>query len=125
MKVAIVTMRPKIAQKKENLEKMKKYIEKNKADMYIFGELTICGYHVKDELRDIAEWARKTSKTAYNCAIGISGGKDSTFQALYARDKLGLRPLLVNSEPEGITDIGRHNIENLINLGLHTNSDGH
>jgi predicted amidohydrolase len=55
MKVALVTMRPKIANKKANLEKMEKYIEKTKADLYVFGELTICGYHVKDELRDIAE----------------------------------------------------------------------
>ncbi|KYK33887.1 MAG: hypothetical protein AYK22_05975 [Thermoplasmatales archaeon SG8-52-3] len=55
MKVALVTMRPKIANKKANLEKMEKYIEKTKADIYVFGELTICGYHVKDELRDIAE----------------------------------------------------------------------
>jgi len=55
MKVAIITMRPKIADKKSNLEKMKRYIEKTKADMYIFGELTLCGYHVKDELRDLAE----------------------------------------------------------------------
>jgi len=70
------------------------------------------------ELKDIAEWAKKTTKTAYDCAIGVSGGKDSTFQALYARDQLGLRPLLVNSEPEGITDIGRKNIENLKNLGF-------
>lgn len=55
MKVAIITMRPKLADKKANLEIIKKHIEKTKADMYIFGELTICGYHVKDELRDIAE----------------------------------------------------------------------
>ena len=55
MKVALITMRPKIADKKANLEKMEKYIKKTKADMYVFGELTICGYHVKDELRDIAE----------------------------------------------------------------------
>jgi len=55
MKVAIITMRPKIANKKANLEKMANYIEKTKADIYVFGELTICGYHVKDELRDIAE----------------------------------------------------------------------
>jgi len=55
MKVAIITMRPKIANKKANLLTMKKYIEKTKADMYVFGELTICGYHVKDEIRDIAE----------------------------------------------------------------------
>ena len=31
---------------------------------------------------------------------------------------MGLRPLLVNSEPEGITELGRYNIENLINLGF-------
>jgi len=55
MKVAIVTMRPKIGKKKSNLKKMKEYIEKTKADMYVFGELTICGYNVKDEIRDIAE----------------------------------------------------------------------
>ena len=48
-------MRPKIANKKANLETMKKHIEKIKADMYIFGELTICGYNAKDEMRDIAE----------------------------------------------------------------------
>jgi len=72
------------------------------------------------ELREIAEWAKKTTKMPYDCVIGISGGKDSTFQALYARDRLGLRPLLVNSEPEGITEIGRYNVENIINLGFDT-----
>lgn len=70
------------------------------------------------ELEKIAKWSKKTTKSNYDCAIGVSGGKDSTFQALTARDKLGLRPLLVNSEPEGITDIGRKNIENLKNLGF-------
>lgn len=70
------------------------------------------------ELRDIARWAKESTKASYDCAIGVSGGKDSTFQALYARDRLGLRVLLVNSEPEGITEVGKHNIENLINLGF-------
>ena len=55
MKVALITMRPKIADKKANLVTIKKNVEKTKAEMYIFGELTTCGYHVKDELRDIAE----------------------------------------------------------------------
>lgn len=72
------------------------------------------------ELQEIADWAKKTTRSNYDCVIGVSGGKDSTFQALYARDRLGLRVLLVNSEPEGITDIGRHNIENLKNLGFDT-----
>jgi N-acetyl sugar amidotransferase len=70
------------------------------------------------ELQDIAEWAQKTTKSDYDCVIGVSGGKDSTKQALTARDRLGLRCLLVNSEPEGITEIGRHNIENLKRLGF-------
>lgn len=73
------------------------------------------------ELKEIAEWAKEKSvenESNYDCAVGVSGGKDSTFQALYSRDKLGLRPLLVNSEPEGITDIGKKNIENLKNLGF-------
>lgn len=70
------------------------------------------------ELAEIAHWARRNNNGVYDCVIGVSGGKDSTFQSLYARDVLGLHPLLVNSEPENITDIGRHNIENLKNLGF-------
>ena len=70
------------------------------------------------ELQDIAKWAKKTTKSNYDCVIGVSGGKDSTKQALTARDLLGLRCLLVNSEPEGITEIGRYNIENLKQLGF-------
>ena len=70
------------------------------------------------ELQDLAEWAKSAATGPYHCVIGVSGGKDSTFQALYARDRLGLRALLVNCEPEGITEIGRHNIENLKQLGF-------
>ena len=72
----------------------------------------------KRELFEIADWAKKTSKSNYDCVIGVSGGKDSTFQALYARDTLGLRTLLVNSEPDNITAVGRQNIENLKLLGF-------
>lgn len=68
-------------------------------------------------LEAICDWAR--SKHAdYDCVVGVSGGKDSTFQALTARDRLGMRVLLVNSEPENITEAGRANIENLKCLGF-------
>ena len=70
-----------------------------------------------NELKAIAEWA-KSKKKAYDCVIGVSGGKDSTFQAMYAKEKLGLHVLLVNCEPDGITEVGKYNIENLINLGF-------
>ena len=70
------------------------------------------------ELQEIAMWAKKNSDGNYDCAIGVSGGKDSTKQAVTSRDELGLKCLFVNSEPENITDIGKSNIENLKNLGF-------
>ena len=72
----------------------------------------------KKDLEKIVSWAKNTTTSNYDCAIGVSGGKDSTLQAIIARDELGLRPLLVNSEPAGITDIGKQNIENLKELGF-------
>lgn len=72
----------------------------------------------EQELRDIADNAKCRAKGAYDCVVGVSGGKDSTLQAFYARDLLGLRTLLVNCEPDNITEIGRKNIENLKNHGF-------
>lgn len=71
----------------------------------------------QNELRMIVEWA-KSKKAPYDCVIGVSGGKDSTFQALYAKEKLGLHVLLVNCEPDEITEIGRKNMENLLSKGF-------
>lgn len=74
-----------------------------------------------DELNQIVYHAKEKSRETnapYDCVIGVSGGKDSTFQAIYAKEKLKLRVLLVNNEPEGITNVGSHNIENLIQMGF-------
>lgn len=71
-----------------------------------------------EELKGIASWAKANSKGKYDCVIGVSGGKDSTKQALYAKDVLGLNCLLVNNPPDVITDAGKHNIENLYNHGF-------
>jgi len=56
----------------------------------------------------------------FDCIIGVSGGKDSTRQALWVRDKLGLKPLLVclTYPPEQLTERGVDNISNLIELGF-------
>lgn len=72
----------------------------------------------KAELLEIAKTAKKQSSGTWDCAVGVSGGKDSTFQALYARDELGLNCLLVNCYPDGITEVGKHNLENLVNQGF-------
>ena len=71
----------------------------------------------KKQLQEIAEKYRK-SDGSYDCVIPVSGGKDSTFQALYARDELGLNPLLVNFIPRDLVELGRKNIENLKNQGF-------
>lgn len=56
----------------------------------------------------------------FDCIIGVSGGKDSTRQALFVRDRLGLKPLLVclSYPPQQVTERGVDNISNLINLGF-------
>ena len=71
------------------------------------------------EIKRICKWARNNSKSSYDCIILVSGGKDSYRQSFYARDKLGLNPLLVsNNYPEQWTDIGAYNLQNLVNHGF-------
>jgi len=71
-----------------------------------------------DLLKDYKHTYKKRSR--FDCIIGVSGGKDSTRQALWVRDKLGLKPLLacLSYPPEQVTERGTNNISNLINLGF-------
>jgi len=55
MKIAMVTTKPVVLDKQANIKKMEKYIKKIKADIYVFGELSLTGYSLKDEIRDAAE----------------------------------------------------------------------
>ena len=76
----------------------------------------------KLELQKLAYFGRKHNVSGYDCIVGVSGGKDSTRQAVYARDELSLNSLLVccSYPPEQITTRGTHNISNLISLGFDT-----
>jgi len=55
MKIALISARPKIADKKSNLKTIEKYIKNTTADFYVFGELFLTGYPCKDEFRNLAE----------------------------------------------------------------------
>lgn len=71
-------------------------------------------------LKDLlAEYPRKPGQY-FDCIIGVSGGKDSSRQALWVRDKLGLKPLLVclSYPPQQVSERGTANISNLIELGF-------
>jgi N-acetyl sugar amidotransferase len=75
-----------------------------------------------ETLQDLLERYRRKPGQYFDCIIGVSGGKDSTRQALFVRDKLGLRPLLacLSYPPQQVTERGVDNISNLIELGFDT-----
>lgn len=73
---------------------------------------------LEDVLQQYKQGRKRQSR--FDCIIGVSGGKDSTRQALWVRDKLGLNPLLacLSYPPEQVTERGVNNISNLIELGF-------
>ena len=74
------------------------------------------------QLGEIIKKFPKKKGQFFDCIIGVSGGKDSTRQAIWARDKLKLNPLLVcfSYPPHQVTQRGVDNLSNLINLGFDT-----
>jgi len=76
---------------------------------------------LRNEIRKVLASSRKKfGKTAYDCIVGVSGGKDSTRQAHWVRDRLGLRPLLVcvAYPPIQMSEIGAMNLSNLVDMGF-------
>ena len=80
---------------------------------------TIDWHERNRKLQEIVAWAKSRNVSGYDCIIGVSGGKDSTRQALFARE-IGLKPLLVcyTYPPEQQTNRGMANVENLVSLGF-------
>ena len=72
------------------------------------------------ELKKLSPELRSPDATEYDCIIGVSDGKDSLRQALYAKNVLGLRPLLVSLgyPPRPLTQRGVDNISNMIKQGF-------
>jgi N-acetyl sugar amidotransferase len=71
----------------------------------------------KLELLEILERYRSKGGSNYDCIIPVSGGKDSHFQTIKILE-LGMNPLLVTASTDQLSEIGRHNIENLKHLGV-------
>jgi len=82
-----------------------------------------CRYSLKlDLLKHAIRRSRRgqANRQAYDCVVGVSGGKDSTRQAHWVRERLGLRPLLIccSYPPRQMSDIGAQNLSNLISMGF-------
>ena len=70
------------------------------------GVCVACDYSAREidrsevRLNRLKGWLKDSSRNRkhssnFDCVVGVSGGKDSVRQALWVRDRLGLRPLLV------------------------------
>jgi len=94
------------------------------------GVCPACNYHAsladvdwderRRELDEVVAFGRAHSHSGYDCIIGVSGGKDSTRQALFVKDVLKMNPLLVNLgyPPEQVSQRGVANVANMISHGF-------
>lgn len=94
-----------------------------------FDEEGICNACRSYERRKLVDWDARERELVeilarhrrpganWDCVIPASGGKDSTYQVV-RMVQLGANPLCVTSSTCDLSEIGRHNIENLKSLGV-------
>lgn len=73
--------------------------------------------------REVEKIKSEGKDRAHDCIIGISGGVDSSYLTYYAKEKLGLRPLIFHVDAGWNSQQAVNNIEHLIEalgLDLHT-----
>ena len=68
----------------------------------------------KQEFIELVEKIRPTDHLNYDCIIPVSGGKDSTYQVYLIKEIAGFNPLLVSFEPSYPTEIGKLNLQNMV-----------
>ena len=73
-------------------------------------------------LKELIKKKKKISRAKhhFDCIVGVSGGKDSTRQAHWVKERLGLNPLLVcvSYPPLQMSEVGAKNLSNLISMGF-------
>jgi len=116
MKIAVISARPALADKNSNIKKMENYINKTKADMYVFGEMFLTGYPCKDEFKNLAEPLNGDS-ILYMKKIAKKNDCYIVF-GMPSKDKL-VKGLIYNSavliHPDGT--VNHYNKRFLINFG--------
>ena len=66
------------------------------------------------ELEELCAKYRGMNGSSYDCAIAVSGGKDSHFQVYLMKEVMKMNPILFSVEDNFImTEAGKHNIRNL------------
>ena len=75
-----------------------------------------------DAFRAILKKIKQDKNKKYNCIVGVSGGRDSTY-CLYLAKKYGLRPLAVHFDNGWNSEISTKNVKsacNLLDIELYT-----
>jgi len=97
-------------------------------DIYINDD-GICNACLSFEYQNKIDWAERLKKlqkivdtvkkkrSGWNCVVPGSGGKDSTYQIIRARE-LGLNPVFVTASTCDLSEIGRYNLENIKRIGF-------
>jgi hypothetical protein len=68
----------------------------------------------KQILLDMAKGMQKDGRgKAYDCIVGLSGGRDTSYCLYYAKEVLGLRPLAVHFDNGWTSDIARGNMQRI------------
>ena len=65
------------------------------------------------ELEKLCDKYRGSNGNSYDCAIAVSGGKDSHMQTFVMKEKLKMNPILIEVGNVDWTDVGRKNLDNL------------
>jgi len=97
-------------------------------DQYL-NEDGICNACQSHEMMNLINWEERSyslkkiieklelDKKKWNCVVPGSGGKDSTYQVIRAKE-LGLNPVFVTASTCDISDVGRQNLENIKKIGF-------
>ncbi|MCF8297386.1 MAG: N-acetyl sugar amidotransferase [Saprospiraceae bacterium] len=67
----------------------------------------------KKALYEICSKYRGKNGNSYDCAIAVSGGKDSHFQVWYMKEVMGMNPLLLSVGNLDWTETGMKNLQNI------------
>tara|TARA_B100000767_G_C19777695_1_gene543699 strand:- start:1682 stop:2803 length:1122 start_codon:yes stop_codon:yes gene_type:complete len=70
------------------------------------------------QFEELVENAKQIKKGSYDCIVPVSGGKDSTYQVLQAKNKHGMKVLAVTFDQFDQTDIGKYDIKILQEIGV-------
>lgn len=66
------------------------------------------------ELEELCNKYRGCNGNGYDCAIAVSGGKDSHFQVFFMKEVMKMNPVLFSVEDNfTMTEAGKHNLKNI------------